>query len=128
MKKFNLFLAGVFASLLITVAAFAHLAPSFYAGKWDVLVKGTPQGDAHIMFTIVDTDGKLSGTYTDPESKKEVPLTSVSEKDGKFTTEFTIMTYDVNLALEKVDETHVKGSMMGMFEATGERLKADGTK
>lgn len=101
----------------------AQPAPDFYAGKWNVLVKGTPNGDVTFPFTIVQKDGKLDGTFTDPESKKDLPVTKIDEKDGKVTIYFTVSSYDVNLALEKVDDTHVKGSLMGMFDSTGERVK-----
>jgi len=123
MKKITLFLSGVFAFLLISVSASAQTAPSFYAGKWDILVKGTPNGDAHLMFNLTEKDGKVDGTFTDPESKKDVPLTKVETADGKITLYFTVTAYDVNLTLEKVDDTHVKGSLMAMFDATGERVK-----
>lgn len=128
MKKVTLFLSGIFAFLLISVSASAQTAPSFYAGKWDTLIKGTPNGDVHLIFTLAEKDGAISGTFTDPESKKEVPLTKVENADGKVTLYFTISSYDVNLALEKVDDTHVKGSLMAMFDATGERVKDDAAK
>ena len=120
---------GIFASMLITITASAQTAaPDYYAGKWDVLLKGLPQGDTHMFFTITQTDGKLGGTFADPDSKKDVPLTKVEEADNKVTIYFSAGGYDVNLALEKVDDTHVKGSLMGMFDAAGERVKADAVK
>src|SRR3569833_2683013 len=128
MKKVTLILSGIFAFLLISVSASALTAPSLYAGKWDILIKGTPNGDVHLMFTLAEKDGAISGTFTDPESKKEVPLTKVESAEGKVTLYFTISSYDVNLALENVDDTHVKGSLMAMFDATGERVKDDAAK
>ncbi|OOQ60264.1 hypothetical protein [Mucilaginibacter pedocola] len=123
MRKITLAIAGIFAFMLFTAKAQAQTAPSFYAGKWDILIKGTPNGDVHLMFTLTEKDGKLDGTFTDPESKKEVPVTKIETADGKVTLYFTISNYDVNLAMEKVDDTHIKGSLMGMFESTGERVK-----
>jgi hypothetical protein len=123
MKKIKLILAGLLAFVCIATKVQAQTAPSFYAGKWDVLIKGTPNGDVHITFNLTEKDGKLDGTFVDPESKKDVPLTKVETADGKVTIYFTISAYDVNLAMEKVDDTHIKGSLMGMFESTGERIK-----
>nr|WP_294944187.1 hypothetical protein [uncultured Mucilaginibacter sp.] len=123
MKKIKLILAGLLAFVCIATKVQAQTAPGFYAGKWDVLIKGTPNGDVHIIFNLTEKDGKLDGTFVDPESKKDVPLTKVETADGKATLYFTISTYDVNLAMEKVDDTHIKGSLMGMFESTGERIK-----
>jgi len=128
MKKTILFVAGMFAFLLFSVTAFAQTPTSFYAGKWDVLLKGTPNGDVHLMFNLTEKDGKVDGTFTDPETKKDVPLTKVESADGKLTLYFTISSYDVNLTLEKVDDTHVKGSLMAMFDATGERVKDEAGK
>jgi hypothetical protein len=95
-----------------------------YAGKWDILAKGLPNGDTHIFFTITNTDGKLGGTMTDMETKKENPLTKVEQDDKGVTLYFTAQGYDVTLTLAKTtDDDHVKGSMMGMFDCTGERVK-----
>jgi hypothetical protein len=128
MKKSMLFLFGIFASLLISVTTFAQTAPNYYAGKWDVLVKATPNGDVHFLFTITEKDGKLDGTFVDPETKKDIPVSKIEGADNKATIYFTVSTYDVNIALEKVDDTHVKGSLMGMFDATGERVKPEAGK
>jgi hypothetical protein len=124
MKKSILFLGGMFAFMLISLTSFAQTAPSYYAGKWDVLVKGTPNGDVHFLFNITEKDGKLDGTFADPDTKKDVPVTKIDQADGKITIYFTVSSYDVNLGLEKVDDTHVKGSLMGMFDSTGERVKS----
>jgi len=122
MKKLSLVLALV-AAMFITSNVQAKQAPDYYAGRWDVLVKGTPNGDVHLLFTLTEKDGKLEGTFLDPETKKDMPITKIEEADGKVTLYFTISSYDVNQTLEKVDDTHVKGSLMGMFDATGERVK-----
>lgn len=123
MKKTALLFAAVLAFVLISVKSQAQTAPGFYAGKWDVLIKGTPNGDVHLKFTFTEKDGKLDGSFVDPESKKDVPVTKIETADGKMTVYFTIANYDVNLVMEKVDDTHIKGSLMGMFESTGERVK-----
>jgi hypothetical protein len=123
MKKINLILATLLAFVFIGTKVQAQTAPGFYAGKWDVLIKGTPNGDVHLIFNLTEKDGKLEGTFVDPESKKDVPVSKIETADGKVTIYFTISNYDVNLAMEKVDDTHIKGSLMGMFESTGERVK-----
>jgi hypothetical protein len=99
-------------------------APGSLAGKWDILFKGLPNGDTHIIFNIVEQDGKWSGSYQDLETKKDVPLTKVEKDDKGVTLYFTAQGYDVNVAVErKDDDDHVKANMMGMFEGTGERVK-----
>src|SRR4051812_30429271 len=123
MRNFKLFAAILVAGLLFTVKTNAQVTSAYYAGKWDVLVKGTPQGDAHLMFTLADSAGTIKGTFTDPETKKEMPLTRTEVKDEKLTLYFTVQSYDVSLLLAKKDEDNVTGSLMAMFEATGVRVK-----
>jgi len=141
MKKIKLMLAGAIALALFTINSKAQTAPAApvapaattaapaavpgsLAGKWDILFKGLPQGDTHIIFTVVEQDGKLSGSYQDLETKKDMPLTKVEKDDKGIVLYFTAQGYDVNVAVErKDDDDHVKANMMGMFEGTGERVK-----
>jgi len=124
MRKFNLVLACLMALVFITTKTNAQTAATNpFTGKWDVLAKGIPGGDKHILFTIAETDGKLSGTMTDPESKAETPLTKIDKDDKGIVIYFTAQGYDISLTLQKKDDDHVTGSMMAMFECTGERVK-----
>ena len=41
----------------------------------------------------------------------------------KATVYFNAEGYDVNLEMNKKDEDHVTGSLMGMFDSEGERVK-----
>ncbi len=124
MKKLKLVLAALLAFIFISVKGQAQTAVSnSFAGKWDILAKGIPGGDKHIIFDVEDKDGKLGGTMTDPETKAVTPLTKVEKDDKGITLYFTAQGYDVSLVLHKTDEDHVTGSMMGMFDCTGERVK-----
>jgi hypothetical protein len=124
MKKINLILACLMAFVFIATKTQAQTASTNpFAGKWDVLAKGIPGGDKHIFFTITEADGKLGGTMTDPESKAETPLTKVDKDDKGIVLYFSAQGYDISLTLQKKDDDHVAGSMMAMFECTGERVK-----
>lgn len=140
MKKLKLIIAGAIALALFTVNAKAQTAAApaapaapataaapaaaSLAGKWDILFKGLPMGDTHIIFNVVNQDGKWSGSYQDMETKKDVPLTKVETDDKGIVLFFTAQGYDVNVTVErKDDDDHVKANMMGMFEGTGERVK-----
>ncbi|TSD65018.1 hypothetical protein FFF34_014095 [Inquilinus sp. KBS0705] len=124
MKTFKLFAAIVVATLIFAVKTNAQVTSTYIKGKWDVLIKGTPQGDVHFLFTLADSAGTIKGTYTDPETKAEVPLTKTELKDDKITLYFTIQSYDLSLTLAKKDEDNVTGSLMAMFDATGVRIKS----
>ena len=131
-------LAGAVAFVLVAVNANAQATtaaatpaaatttaapPEFFVGKWDILFKGLPSGDTHIVFTVTNQDGKLAGSFIDPD-KKEVPLTKVEKDEKGIVLYFTAQGYDVSVNLEKKDDDdHVKANMLGMFEGTGERVK-----
>ena len=124
MKKFNLLLAGLLAFLFISVKAQAQTTPpAYFAGKWDILIKGTPNGDVHMFFTITEKDGVFTGTMENPETKKDEPVTRVDKNEKGIAIFFTTHGYDVNITMEKKDDDHVTGSLLGMFECTGERVK-----
>jgi len=124
MRKLHLSIVTLVVLMLFSFTVNAQTTPaSYYKGKWDILIKGTPNGDVHLIFNLVDSAETLNGSFVDPESKADVPLTKTEFADGKPTLYFTVAGYDVNLVLEKKDDDHVAGSLMGMFEATGERVK-----
>lgn len=123
MKKFNVLFASIFMILIFSVKASAQ-EKKYFEGKWDVTVVGTPGGDSKMVVSLVDKDGKLTGSMIDPATKKDLfPFTKVEEETNKVTVYFTSEGYDVYLYLEKKDQDNVEGSMMEMFDATGVRLK-----
>jgi len=95
----------------------------YFPGKWNVVIMGTPNGDAKMTFVLERKDGKLSGVVQDTTGKEMTKITQIDEKDKTITAAFTIQSYDVSLTMEPVDDDHVKGSLMGMFEAKGIRVK-----
>ena len=97
--------------------------PDYFPGKWNVVIIGTPGGDAKMTFALERKDGKLSGAVQDTTGKELTKITSIDEKDKTITAAFTIQSYDVTLTLEPIDDDHVKGSLMGMFDAKGVRVK-----
>lgn len=95
----------------------------YFPGKWNITVMGTPDGDAKMTFVLERKDGKLTGAVQDSTGKEMTKITQIDEKDKTITAAFTVQSYDVTLTLEPVDDDHVKGSMMGMFDAKGIRVK-----
>ena len=123
MKKTDLIIFAMFFSLL-SMGLNAQSAPEkdYFAGKWNVFVAGTPNGDANMLLNLNREEGKLAGTITF-EGAEELPLSSVTEQENAITVYFYTMGYDVYITLGKKDEDHVTGSLMDMFDATGERVK-----
>jgi len=122
MKKLSLIFTVVIG-LLLSSNVKAQTKPDYYPGKWNVLIMGTPNGDSKMTFVLERKDGKLAGAVQDSTGKELTKITSVEEKDKTITAAFTIQSYDVTLTLDPVDDDHVKGSLMGMFDAKGVRIK-----
>jgi hypothetical protein len=101
----------------------ATTVADYYPGKWNVVVMGTPNGDAKMTFVLSRDGGKLGGAVQDSTGKELTKITSIDEKDKTITMAFTIQSYDVTLTLDPIDDDHVKGSLMGMFDAKGVRVK-----
>ena len=129
MKKVCSLLAGLlFLVLSFTVNAQTQPAKDYFAGKWDVLMEGLPQGDPKMIVDLQRKDGKLQGAILDSTQKETAKITSVEETEKSITVYFTTQGYDVNLELSKKDEDHVTASLMGMFDGKGVRIKEKETK
>jgi hypothetical protein len=101
----------------------ATTTTDYFPGKWNVIIMGTPNGDAKLTFALERKDGKLTGAVQDSTGKELSKITQVDEKDKTMTAYFNMMNYDLTLMLEPIDDDHVKGNMLGMFDAKGVRAK-----
>jgi SepF-like predicted cell division protein (DUF552 family) len=125
MKKVSLlvvFLLGIVAS---SFAQTATKPTDFFAGKWEMVVVGTPNGDAKLIADLVRKDGKLTGELADAKdpSKEKIKIDSIDETADKLSIAFQAQGNNVTMDLTKVDDDNLKGSVMGMFDATAKRLK-----
>ncbi|TMI89611.1 MAG: hypothetical protein E6H06_17970 [Bacteroidetes bacterium] len=124
MKKLSLFFAGVFSLLLsINVNAQSKTGADYFKGKWSVLLKGTPGGDAKMTFVLENKSDSIRGVVQDTTGAEVSKITNAELKDNEVTLYFNAQGYDVNLLLKKKDDDHVTGSLMGMFDAEGIRIK-----
>jgi len=124
MKKLSLFFAGVLVLLVsLSVNAQSKTGADYFAGKWSVLLKGLPNGDSKMIFELEKKENTITGVVRDTTGTEISKITSVELKETEITVYFNAQGYDVNLLLTKKDEDHVTGSLMGMFEAEGERRK-----
>lgn len=113
---------------LLAVNANAQDANSFFVGKWKVLTVGTPNGDSKSIVTLERKDGKLTGNMSAEGTTEVIKFANVEEKENTVTVYFSASGYDVYMTLEKKDDNHVKGSMMDMFDVSGERIIENTTK
>jgi hypothetical protein len=123
MKKFKSILVGVFSLLFIVGAKAQTGSADYFAGKWSVLIKGLPNGDAKMFFVLEKKDTTMIGVVQDSTGTEISKIDKVELKDTTATVYFSAQGYDVNLAMTKKDDDHITGSLMGMFDAEGERLK-----
>jgi hypothetical protein len=124
MKKLCLFFAGTFFLLLsLNLKAQTKTGAEYFTGKWNVLVKGTPNGDSKLVFLLDKKDSTLTGIVQDTTGKEIAKIDKVELSDDKATVYFNTQGYDVNLEMNRKDDDHITGSLMGMFEAEGDRVK-----
>jgi len=123
MKKFKSILIALFSLFFIVGAKAQTAGADYFAGKWSVLVKGLPNGDAKMFFVLEKKDTTMTGVVQDSTGTEISKIDKVELKDTTATVYFSAQGYDVNLAMTKKDDDHITGSLMGMFDAEGERLK-----
>ena len=124
MKKATLINLMALILVVIATKVNAQTQTNYFIGKWDVLVKGLPQGDTHMKLNIADSAGHLKGAMLDTTAAhKDIPLTKIEPDGDKITLYFSTQGYDVSLLLAKKDDDHAAGSLMGMFDANAIRIK-----
>lgn len=97
--------------------------PEYFEGKWSVLIKGTPSGDAIVPMRFETKDGKTTGYFLEEGAVEEKKMSSASISGDVINSAFNISGYDVTLSLKKVDDDHATGDLMGMFDVEGTRVK-----
>ena len=66
----------------------------------------------------------MTGVVEDSTGSQIAKIDKVELNGATATAYFTAQGYDVNLVMNKKDEDHITGSLIGMFDAEGERVKA----
>ena len=124
MKKFTSVLVGILCLVVsVGVNAQSKVGADYFKGKWSVLLKGTPNGDAKMIFVLENRNDSIAGVVQDSTGTEIAKITSAELKDTEVTLYFNTQGYDVNLLMTKKDDDHTTGSLMSMFDAEGERVK-----
>lgn len=125
MKKFISRPAGLFFLILsINIHAQSKTGADFFAGKWSVLISGTPYGDLKRIYVLEKMDNALKGVVQDSTGKEITKFSKVEVKDNEITLYYSARGgSDISVVLAKKDEDHITGSARGMFDAKGERIK-----
>lgn len=125
MKNFKPAFTGLFFVFFSLCAKSQITGADYFAGKWNVLVKGLPDGDTKLFFVLEKSDSVLTGNVLDSNGVEVSKFDSVEFNDSSVTVFFTAQGYDVDVVMKKQDEDHIIGSMMGMFDADGVRVKEE---
>jgi hypothetical protein len=124
MKKLQLAFAGLsFLLVSFNLHAQSKTGADYFAGTWNVLVKGLPDGDTKMFFVLEKKDTTMAGAVQDSTGKEIAKVSKTDLNAEDITVYFTAQGYDVTMLMKKKDDDHVTGSMMGMFDAEGERVR-----
>ena len=124
MKKLRSLVLVLFCLFLVNTShAQANTGTDFFAGKWSVLIPGTPLGDLKRIYALKKTDNGLSGTVQDSTGKELYKCSKVDVKDNEVTIYYTASGIDAYMKLTKKDKDHVSGMLLDQFPAEGERIK-----
>jgi hypothetical protein len=124
MKKFKSILFGLFLLLFAAGVKAQTANADYFTGKWNLLLKGLPNGDTKMFIILEKKDTTMTGAVQDSTGTEISKIDKVELKENTATVYFSAQGYDVNLSMTKKDDDHITGSLMGMFDAEGERVKA----
>jgi hypothetical protein len=124
MKRQCFILAGLFFLLFsFNANAQSNTGADYFAGKWNVLMKGLPDGDTKMFFVLEKKDTTLAGAVLDSAGTQIAKIDSVQITASTATIYFVAQSYNVNFLMNKKTDDHITGSLMGMFDAEGDRVK-----
>jgi len=129
MKKTGFLFTGIlFLLLSLNVHAQSKTGAAYFTGKWSVLLKGLPDGEKTMVFVLENNNDSITGTVQDTTGVEISKISNAELKDNEVTLYFNAQGYDVNIVLTKKDDDHTTGSLMGMFDGKGVRIKEKETK
>jgi len=124
MKKLCSLATGIFLLLIgLNVNGQSKTGADYFAGKWNVLISGTPYGDLKRIYVFEKKESSLSGIVQDSTGKEIAKCSKVELQDNQVTLYYQAMGNDVSVTLARKDEDHISGSALNLFEAKGERIK-----
>jgi len=76
-----------------------------------------------MILVLEKNDTALAGVVQDSTGAEVSKIDKIEVSGDAATVYFNAQGYDVNLVMNKKDDDHTTGSLMGMFDADGERVK-----
>jgi hypothetical protein len=125
MKSINIFFLS-FVFVVLTFKSKAQIPTSttgeqYFTGKWYLIAKGMPQGDAKMIMTIGKEEGKFSGTITSPIDPSSLfTLQNISITGNELSAKFAAFNSLLPITLTRKDDENVIGQM-GRFAIEGSK-------
>lgn len=92
----------------------------FFAGKWEITVKGTQNGDATVILVLDRGGDGLTGSVQDTNGTELSKIARVVVGSDKLNLQFVVQGQSVSVELTKKDEDHVT-VRYGGYSAEGQR-------
>jgi len=122
MKRSGLLITGLFLFIFaMSVNAQTKTGYDFFAGKWNVIIVGAPQGDVKMVVNFEKINNAVSSSLKDSTGIDLYQVTNTAIDNDQAIITFIGSQGDVPLVLKKKDETNITGDIMGMFEVEGKR-------
>jgi len=122
MKTLSVILSAIlFFAVFFTTEA-QNNAKEYFLGKWNVSVNG-PNGKVEMVVGFEKNNDTIIGSINDSDGKELYKVTDTTIGDESVTVNFIGSQGTTPLYLKKRDENHLTGDIMGMFSASGERIK-----
>lgn len=124
MKSVKFLIAGMFFILFtLNLVAQDKTGIDFYKGKWSIVAQG-PMGDLKMMIVFDQKDGKAVSTISDSDGKELYKVVSTEIKGKTATITFIgSQGSEVPMDFQPKDDNHIFGSILSMYDFTGERVK-----
>jgi hypothetical protein len=109
--------------LLTEISTFAQSQQDidFFAGKWELSIQGTQNGDATVILVLDKGDDGLMGSVQDANGTELSKITRVVVGQDKVNLQFTVQGQTVSVELVKKDDSHVT-ARYGNYRAEGLRI------
>jgi hypothetical protein len=121
MKKVSTILMVLFLGITFNSFSQTTTTTDFFAGKWEIVILGSPRGDVKFKTTLVRKDGKLTGEMVSTGDIR--PITKTEETATKLSIYFeSSQGGEISIDLDKVDDNNLKGSLMS-YDVTAKRIK-----
>lgn len=124
MKRVYLLLTG-FSCLLFLAHTHAQseTGAAYFAGKWNVDIKGMSGEEMKMIIVLEKKNDKLSGSVQDAKAKGTTKIDNIKLSDRQVTLYFKMNNANTYLVLVKKGEDRAEGNYVDLYGAVAERVR-----